>query len=432
LINGPALASYEATDARCSPVVIRRAALGSRWGEFLRVRVGETASTIVGQAKLSVGGKAEKEKAFFVSGRDLVFDARWTNEKVEVASALPKGAVVELSLRDLTAAAGPCASLAFIVEQGAVVPDVDEAVWIASRAHTASPLSPTLSPAGGEGGRGTPRLQGGRAPRKTASRESEWARWVGRNADFDTGEWAPWPYASVHAAPTVGSPLAKGAWLAWKVQPASRQRVADGLAEKRKLGPLDSPEKMAKLVEVLRAEVGSDAAVAATLFRGLTPALSPLSQGEGEKMTMMLATAFSLGWPVPDLTELTSPFGMRTHPTLGGERLHTGLDLSVPEGTPIVATGPGVVVRAGFTAVNGRFVVIDHGFGVTTAYLHNSRVLVSEGQRVAAGDFVAESGNTGRSTGPHLHYQLELERQPVDPLYFRPLGLTPTRTARRQ
>jgi len=256
---------------------------------------------------------------------------------------------------------------------------------------------------------------------KTVRRESEWAKWFGRNADFDTGEWAPWPHASQHAAPTVGSPLAKGAWLAWKVQPASRQRAADVLAQRHRLAPLDGPEKMALLVEKLRAELGSDAAVAASLF-----------QGEGEKMTMMLATAFSLGWPVPDLTELTSPFGMRTHPTLGGERLHTGLDLSVPEGTPIVATGPGVVVRAGFTAVNGRFVVIDHGFGVTTAYLHNSRVLVSEGQRVAAGEFVAESGNTGRSTGPHLHYQLELERQPVDPLYFRSAGVTPTRTARRE
>lgn len=107
LINGPALASFEATDARCSDVVIRRPALGSRWGEFLRVRVGDTASTIVGQAKLSVGGKVEKEKAFFVSGRELVFDARWTNEKVEVAAAVPKGAVLEL-------AAGPDGGLGLV------------------------------------------------------------------------------------------------------------------------------------------------------------------------------------------------------------------------------------------------------------------------------------------------------------------------------
>ncbi|MFT3711345.1 MAG: M23 family metallopeptidase [Archangium sp.] len=167
---------------------------------------------------------------------------------------------------------------------------------------------------------------------------------------------------------------------------------------------------MSSLVNRIRAQSTSDEDAVALLFGG--------PRTEGATLSLTLATAFSLGWPVPDLTEVTSPFGMRNHPILGGERLHTGIDLSVPLGTPIIATGPGVVIRAGETKVNGRYCVIDHGHGVTTAYLHNSRVLVVEGQRVSAGDFVSISGNTGRSTGPHLHYQLEISQQPVDPLFF--------------
>jgi murein DD-endopeptidase MepM/ murein hydrolase activator NlpD len=159
--------------------------------------------------------------------------------------------------------------------------------------------------------------------------------------------------------------------------------------------------------------------------------LGPKERGalEPAGLALQLATAFSLGWPVPEDTPQTSPFGLRIHPILGKEQLHTGVDLSAPIGTLVAATGAGVVLRAGETKVNGRFVIIDHGRGVTTAYLHNARVLVEEGQRVNAGDFIAMSGNTGRSTGPHVHYQLELDRQPVDPRYFH--APAPVATAAR-
>jgi murein DD-endopeptidase MepM/ murein hydrolase activator NlpD len=167
---------------------------------------------------------------------------------------------------------------------------------------------------------------------------------------------------------------------------------------------------MSALVDRVRSQSASDDEAVRALFGG---------QREGAALALSLSTAFALGWPVPDLTEVTSGFGMRNHPILKGERLHGGIDLSVPVGTPIIAAGPGVVSRAGETKVNGRYLIIDHGHGVTTAYLHNAKVLVVEGQRVAAGTFVSLSGNTGRSTGPHLHYQLELSQQPVDPLFFR-------------
>ena len=99
--------------------------------------------------------------------------------------------------------------------------------------------------------------------------------------------------------------------------------------------------------------------------------------------------------------------------------MHTGVDLSVPTGTAVSAVSAAVVRRASEDAVNGRVLVLDHGRGVTTAYCHNSELLVRPGQRVVRGETLSRSGNTGRSTGPHLHYQLELGAQPVDPLRFR-------------
>jgi murein DD-endopeptidase MepM/ murein hydrolase activator NlpD len=394
LTNGPATLTKELTPT-CADVVIRREALASRWGEYLRVRIDETSAVIVGQARLKVSGKIEKEKAFFVSGHDLVLELRWANENPQVASALPRGAQLELSLRDLTAAAGRCENVRFLVEQGPVVPDIEESAWIAQLGgEKGKPVAPKRAPAPVqlERGRGT--------------RENDWAAWVGKNADFDTEEWKPWPLAPKLVVPRVGTPLSKGVWLALN---------AYGLPAP------ESPELMSALVDRVRAASRTDDEAVRALFGG---------QREAAALALSLSTAFTLVWPVPDLTEVTSPFGMRNHPILQGERLHAGIDLSVREGTPIIAAGPGVVIRAGETRVNGRYLVIDHGHGVTTAYLHNSKVLVVEGQRVNAGTFVSLSGNTGRSTGPHLHYQLELSQQPVDPLFFRAPPLLMVRKAR--
>jgi murein DD-endopeptidase MepM/ murein hydrolase activator NlpD len=104
---------------------------------------------------------------------------------------------------------------------------------------------------------------------------------------------------------------------------------------------------------------------------------------------------------------------------LGGRKLHAGVDLGVPVGALVRATGAGIVRRASSDGVNGRILVLDHGRGVVTVYCHNEALLVHDGQRVEKGQPVAHSGNSGRSTGPHLHYQLDLAGQAVDPLRYR-------------
>jgi murein DD-endopeptidase len=149
--------------------------------------------------------------------------------------------------------------------------------------------------------------------------------------------------------------------------------------------------------------------------------LPPSYQGQVAlaAQTLTLGTAYALAWPVPEWAKVTSPFGVREHPTLGGLRLHAGIDLGVPVGTAVHAVAQGVVRRASSDVANGLAIVIDHGSGVSTVYCHNDELLVSPGDHVARGQIVARSGSSGRSTGPHLHYQLDLPAGPVDPLRFR-------------
>jgi murein DD-endopeptidase MepM/ murein hydrolase activator NlpD len=122
-------------------------------------------------------------------------------------------------------------------------------------------------------------------------------------------------------------------------------------------------------------------------------------------------------WPVEGI--LTSPFGERDHVMGGGgAQFHAGIDLSVPTGTPVRAAQEGIVVFAGYHGAYGKTVKLDHLNGFSTLYAHSSRILVHVGQTVKAGQVVCMSGSTGRSTGPHLHFEVHKDGWPIDPLPY--------------
>jgi murein DD-endopeptidase MepM/ murein hydrolase activator NlpD len=119
-------------------------------------------------------------------------------------------------------------------------------------------------------------------------------------------------------------------------------------------------------------------------------------------------------WPVRGF--LSDSFGARIDPFTGQQRLHEGADIVVPKGTPIKAPADGIVTFAGHDSTFGNMLVIDHGYGVITRYGHNDSILVREGQRVKRGDPVSTAGSTGRSTGPHLHYEIRINDVAINPL----------------
>lgn len=125
----------------------------------------------------------------------------------------------------------------------------------------------------------------------------------------------------------------------------------------------------------------------------------------------------SLTWPVPGHSRISSPFGYRIHPVLGTQRFHSGIDIPAPVGTPIVAAKPGIVITASYMGSYGNVVMIDHG-DIVTVYGHNSVLKVSVGQQVSAGQVIALAGSTGRSTGPHCHFEVRVGGRPVNPLGF--------------
>jgi murein DD-endopeptidase MepM/ murein hydrolase activator NlpD len=116
--------------------------------------------------------------------------------------------------------------------------------------------------------------------------------------------------------------------------------------------------------------------------------------------------------------QLTSNYGMRTHPVLGGRRNHTGIDLAAPTGTPIYATADGVIGRADWYSSYGLYISINHGASMETRYAHLSRLAVAAGDNVKKGDLIGYVGSTGRSTGPHLHYEVRVDGLAVNPIPY--------------
>ena len=123
-------------------------------------------------------------------------------------------------------------------------------------------------------------------------------------------------------------------------------------------------------------------------------------------------------WPTPSCWSITSPFGLRKHPVLGYSRMHTGIDIGAGYGASILAANNGTIKMAAYEGGYGNAIIIDHGGGIISLYGHCSSLLVREGNKVNAGDIIAKVGSTGISTGPHLHFEIRVNGDPVDPLNY--------------
>lgn len=162
--------------------------------------------------------------------------------------------------------------------------------------------------------------------------------------------------------------------------------------------------------------------VVSTMGGALTPdelrANAILSGLDRMNMYRVAATKSPFGLPVKSSFRFTSPFGYRNDPLGAGHRMHAGTDFASDYGTPINTTADGVVVEAGWKNGYGRAIVIKHAFGMETLYGHLSQIRVEVGQRVSRGERIGDMGNSGRSTGTHLHYEVHIGGTPVNPMTF--------------
>ena len=169
-----------------------------------------------------------------------------------------------------------------------------------------------------------------------------------------------------------------------------------------------------------------------------TQLVAPALNGAGTRIGGVIPGFSNDTVSIPSLVpvegvKLTSDFGMRWHPVLGGRRAHKGVDLAAPAGTPIRASADGTVERADWFSGYGLFVALEHGGSIETRYGHMSRLNVAAGQRVRKGDVIGYVGSTGRSTGPHLHYEVRIAGEAVNPIPYLQSGtITPATGAAAQ
>lgn len=150
--------------------------------------------------------------------------------------------------------------------------------------------------------------------------------------------------------------------------------------------------------------------------------LKELAQSSKERLDHIPAIQ-----PISDkyLKQMASGYGYRSDPVYGTRKFHEGLDYSSDIGTPVYATGNGTVKKAGWDGAYGNAIDIDHGYNYLTRFAHLSQILVKPGQKVKRGDLIGKVGNTGKSTGPHLHYEVRLNGQPQNPVNYYFYDLTP-------
>jgi murein DD-endopeptidase MepM/ murein hydrolase activator NlpD len=243
---------------------------------------------------------------------------------------------------------------------------------------------------------------------------------------IDVGDGLPEPYRSAvrhglpkrvpkHLKELVGDgegPVAERliAWLDdhWDGDPETaleRAAIGDALreraVERATAAGVEDPERFANHRRFLPQQAEKDAARVVDAVMGL-------------------ATVFDLRWPVDLAVRISSPFGYRVHPTLKTKKFHNGVDLPVPIGTPLHAVQSGTVVKVHENDVSGKYVILQHPGGIKSAYCHMSELMDKQaGDPVSKGEIIGKSGNTGRSTGPHLHFVLRLNNKAIDPAPYR-------------
>lgn len=195
---------------------------------------------------------------------------------------------------------------------------------------------------------------------------------------------------------------------------------------------LEESLKNIKTLEVSRSQAENRIATTQKNIQQLELEEDDLEQANEELTALIkkLSTTSSytggvMRWPLPGYSYVSSSgqFGWRIHPILKYKKFHGGIDIGAPQGTYIVAANSGKVVWTGYSSSNGNYIIIDHGGGMTTLYLHimNKGILVSEGQTVKAGDVIAKVGMTGLATGPHLHFEVRKNGERQQPFnYVKP------------
>ena len=198
---------------------------------------------------------------------------------------------------------------------------------------------------------------------------------------------------------------------------AQQTEVENEMAEKQdaiNLYTLDINNKEAAIKEY-EAYIAEQAAVVKAMEAAILAEKKRLIE---ENKSAIVYDGGQFAWPAPKYTRISDDYGTRIHPTLGIEQFHNGLDMAAPGGSPIVAAYDGEVIAADYSATMGNYLMINHGDGLITIYMHCSALLVSKGAMVVRGEQIAKVGTTGRSTGNHLHFSVRQNGSYVSPWNF--------------
>ena len=198
---------------------------------------------------------------------------------------------------------------------------------------------------------------------------------------------------------------------------AQQTEVENEMAEKQdaiNLYTLDINNKEAAIKEY-EAYIAEQAAVVKAMEAAILAEKKRLIE---ENKSAIVYDGGQFAWPAPKYTRISDDYGNRMHPTLGIEQFHNGVDMAAPGGSPIVAAYDGEVIAADYSATMGNYLMINHGDGLITIYMHCSALLVSKGAMVVRGEQIAKVGSTGRSTGNHLHFSVRQNGSYVNPWNF--------------